>query len=777
MSPETGIPFRETCCRVRPFEENVQGAERVPYSEFRPDLMGSAKLEPGGRFEAGSLQSFTLVYTAGRFGIDDTGSLKIGFRFATDFGPVQFDDPAAPGYTTVEASNGAELECRWEFKRNIRPWSRSLYIGVKKHFLAEGDTVTIRFGDRRQGSPGIRLQTFCETRFEFRVFVDAIATYDYVALPSSPAIQVGPGPAAEWHAVLPTLVRKDESFRLSIKANDAWGNPSDQVDQTLRLEASHPIDGLPDEVTFEAGAFACIVEPLVLREAGDATVTVRDAAGAELARSNPIRAVAESERLHYWGDLHGQSNETLGTNTAREYFLFGRDRSFLDVCSHQGNDFQITGEFWKDLNILTAELDVPGRFVCIPGYEWSANTAVGGDRNVFYRSEGRPIVRSSHAQVPDMADEGVDAHDAHKLFEALQGEDCVMYAHCGGRYADIAFAHDGRLETAVEVHSSWGTFEWLVQDAFEKGFRVGIVANSDGHKGRVGASYPGASFFGALGGLTCFLAERLDRDAIFEAIRRRHHYATTGNRLYLDVRARLATPGRVFLRDPALGPAEAQAASELLMGDIAEVVDDEVELAVEAVGSAPILQLDIFDGPDLIESVRPYGAEDLGARLRLVYQGAEYRGRARTTTWDGALRIDGNAVREARMFNNWNLDRGLTVHDAGHVSWKAVTTGNFGGIDLWLEEADAGRLAITTRHAEAKIDIAEIGREDLIYDAGGLDRALRLSRLPETMTACHMTHTLKAKVRPEGDTRLFVRVTQEDGHRAWSSPLYLFRRA
>ncbi|RME97490.1 MAG: DUF3604 domain-containing protein, partial [Alphaproteobacteria bacterium] len=166
----------------------------MPYSQYRPDLMGTATIEPSGRIEAGSWQSFTLVYTCGRFGIDDTGSVKIGFRFATDFGPVQFDDPKAPGYTSVEASNGAVLDCRWEFKRNIRPWSRSLYIGVIKHFLAEGDTITIRFGDTRQGSPGIRVQTFCETEFQFRVFVDAIATYDYVAIENSPRIQVAPGP-------------------------------------------------------------------------------------------------------------------------------------------------------------------------------------------------------------------------------------------------------------------------------------------------------------------------------------------------------------------------------------------------------------------------------------------------------------------------------------------------------------------------------------------------------------------------------------------------------
>ncbi len=54
----------------------------------------------------------------------------------------------------MEASNGATLDTKWEFKRNIRPWSRSLYIGVVKEFLAPGDTITIRFGDRRFGSPG-----------------------------------------------------------------------------------------------------------------------------------------------------------------------------------------------------------------------------------------------------------------------------------------------------------------------------------------------------------------------------------------------------------------------------------------------------------------------------------------------------------------------------------------------------------------------------------------------------------------------------------------------
>ncbi len=753
----------------------------MPTSLYRPDLMGSATVVPAGAFEAGSWQSFTLVYTAGRFGIDDTGSIKIGFRFATDFGPVQFSDPKAPGYTSVEASNGATLDARWEFKRNIRPWSRSLYIGVVKDFLAPGDTIAIRFGDQRHGSPGVRVQTYCEAEFEFHILVDPIATYDYVALPESPRSRIVPGPGVRWFAILPTLVRAGEPFRLALKVDDKWGNPSDQVARELHIDADAPIAGLPSSVHLSRGQFGATVEGLRIDVPGERTIRVIDENGVEVARSNPLRIVARDTGLvHYWGDTHGQSNETLGTNTAREYFEFGRDKAYLDVMGHQANDFQMTGGFWRDLNRLTREFDKPGRFVCIPGYEWSANTAVGGDRNVHYRHEGETIHRSSHAQIADaaeMVDEGMDAHDAHELFVRLRGKDCVVLAHVGGRYADVKFAHDGALETAVEVHSAWGTFEWILRDALEMGYRVGVMANSDGHKGRPGACYPGASFFGSYGGLTCFLAERLDRDAIFRSMRRRRHYATTGNRALLEVTVQPRRGADLFDSDPDLPgspPATARVA-KLIMGDIARVADDTVDLIIDVVGSAPIERLDFFDGLDLLETVRPYTAADLGARVRLVYEGAEYRGRARTTTWDGTLEISGNRINGTQVINHWNLDRGIQRKDETSLEWKAVTTGNYGAIDLWLAEGLDGALSFRTAPVSGKCAIGELGVEPRVFEAGGLDRAIRLQRLPTVMRELRLSLRRTIAVRPQGDTRLFVRVQQEDGHRMWSSPIYLWR--
>ncbi|MEI6721566.1 MAG: DUF3604 domain-containing protein, partial [Betaproteobacteria bacterium] len=160
----------------------------MPHSVYLPERMGSAVISPLGTFEAGSFHSFTLVYTAGYFGIDDTGSIKVVHRFASDMGRPQWTDPTAPNYITVTASNGAILEVQYDGKRNVRPWDKTLFIRVIRGFLREGDTITVCFGDRSLGSPGMRVQTFVEPTFEFRVLADPFATYNYVELPVQPVI-------------------------------------------------------------------------------------------------------------------------------------------------------------------------------------------------------------------------------------------------------------------------------------------------------------------------------------------------------------------------------------------------------------------------------------------------------------------------------------------------------------------------------------------------------------------------------------------------------------
>lgn len=747
----------------------------MPHSTYFAERMGHAEVAPQGEFEAGSFQSFTLTYTAGYFGIDDTGSIKVVHRFASDMGRPQFTDPKGWNYTTVEASNGAVLDVQYDGKRNIRPWDKTLFIRVVRGFLREGDQIIVRFGDRRQGSPGIRVQTFHEPTFEFRVLADVFAAYNYVELPQQPFISVVAGPPVSYKAILPTLRRVDQPFKLGFKGEDKWGNPSHKVDLTVRFVANMKVEGLPETLTVKPGDYAATVDGLRVREPGELVISVRDSSGKELCRSNPLRITEDAQLLPYWGDLHGQSEETIGTNSARELIEFARDRAFLDVMSHQANDFQITTPFWNHLNELTREYNQDGRFIIFPGYEWSGNTGLGGDRNVLFLEEGRQIHRSSHALIDDLSDVESDANSAEDLFGALKDEDCLVFAHIGGRYADIKMAHDARLESAVEVHSDWGTFEWLIADAFEQGYRVGIVANSDGHKGRHGASHPGASLFGAYGGLTCTLATGLSRGEIAHALRSRHHYATTGCRMILDTRARFAHDAQRFSDDPNLGPAKSTPVREAMMGDILQSGDRSVKFSVEAVGSSPIERVEIRNRLQTLETFRPYGKQDLGRHIRVIWEGSEYRGRGRQTIWDGGCTLTGNRFERVKPINFWNLDKKLEQTAPGELKWTALTTGGFGGFDAWLEEASAGTLKIDTPLVKCEIKVADIGIDDLVFDAGGIRRRIRVFRLPDENTQHRISLEREIELADDHDNALYVCITQEDGNFIWSSPIYVFR--
>lgn len=745
------------------------------------DQLGTATISPDGDFEAGSNASFTLTYIAGLFGIDDSGSLRVCFRFASDQSNPQFDDPEGANYTTVEASNGAILQVRWDPKGNVRPWDRTLWIKVVKGYLTEGDTITIRFGVTDHGGPGMRLQTFCEDTYEFRVLVDPIATFNFQPLPVQPMIAIVPGAPERFVAVLPTRRRVNQEFALKLKGEDKWGNPSDKCDTRLNIEVDGEINGLPETVHLKPGEFKLEIPGLSVSGPGRVSVRLVDDNGNCVASSNPL-VVEDTELVHYWGDMHGQTEETIGTGSADRYFMFARELAFVDACAHQGNDFQITDEFWAELNALTAKHDAPGTFVALPGYEWSGNTSLGGDRNVFFPTDDRIIRRSSHALIEGGDVAGTDALTCRKLFEDLAENkewDVVMYAHCGGRYADISVAHDGRFEKSVEVHSSWGSFEWLLHDAFKLGYRVGVVTNSDGHKGRPGASYPGAGKFGAIGGLTCFLLDSLDRNSLLDCMRKRRHYGSSGGangRMIIDVAATFSEAGTLYHDDPALfDTADGTVSNKALMGDIVHLPSGEMELRVALETTSPIERVDIFNGVDLIETVRPFADADLGARIRVLWEGAEYRGRFREVIWDGSAEISGNTITDCAPINFLNRDKTLE-RNGNVVSWKALTTGNSGGFELVLKTAQDGMLKLDTPLIRFEKAVSEIGLEDTIHDASGeLPRFVKVYRLPDENEHRSLRFSRKIDLKGSGDNPIYVRLTQEDGTRAWTSPIYVYR--
>jgi hypothetical protein len=199
------------------------------------------------------------------------------------------------------------------------------------------------------------------------------------------------------------------------------------------------------------------------------------------------------------------------------------------------------------------------------------------------------------------------------------------------------------------------------------------------------------------------------------------------------------------------------------------------KLKIHAIGSAPIERIDIFNGLEHVSTHRPYAEPDLGNRIRVVWEGAEYRGRFREVIWDGSANISGNKIVKVAPINFFNPDKLLDQTSENALEWRALTTGNYGGFDAWLEDGKSGSIDIQTPIVSESVNVADIGFEDTAFDAGKLGRKLRLFRLPDDNPHFEMSVEQEIELRDKGDNPLYVRVTQEDGNLAWSSPIYIFR--
>jgi len=192
------------------------------------------------------------------------------------------------------------------------------------------------------------------------------------------------------------------------------------------------------------------------------------------------------------------------------------------------------------------------------------------------------------------------------------------------------------------------------------------------------------------------------------------------------------------------------------------------------IGTAPVERVDVMHGTQVAATVRPYTAADLGRRVRVLWQGAEYRGRGRETLWQGKLTVTGNRIARHAAVNFLNPER--TVQEAAPgaaLTWSSVTTGNLAGIDLWLDQARRGTLAIETNIVSGTVDLSALAGDTVAFDGGGLGRRLSVHRLPEADWSRRVAIDHAVSFAGGADLPVYLRATQADGHQAWSSPIYL----
>lgn len=729
---------------------------------------GKIEVFPSGPIAAGSYGTWKITYTVGRYGMDNGGRLRLLFRRAWDGGKPQTTDPLADNFVTATTSHpDARVAIQYMPKGGRRPWLPCLILEIKDEPLAEGDQVFITFGETSKGSKGHRAQTFIESDFRWLMDVECFESGTWVELDSCPVAPIIAADPYRLVALAPSTAGLNEGMHFHLKCEDRFGNPCPHYKGNVTIEVekignwrdgSILYDGWEGPRSFsfshhEEGSQR--LANFYFGEEGHYRFRVMGDSGLpnDQAVSNIFFVQSASERKHYWGDLHAQYNNALGTGSVEEAFRYARDAAGVDFTGHQPNDFQFGLEGWEEVKKAVKKFHVPGTFVPFLGYEWSGNTPAGGDRNVHFLHDDGSLHRSSHWHIPDKSDEHMDRYPLDQLYKTFEGrKDVLLIPHVGGRRCDISRYFDPELEPVIEICSCHGRFEWLLHEALEKGYTVGVVGGSDDHTGRPGASYATSHSFGTRGGLAGIFAKELTREGLFAALRARHTYATTGERIWLHV----ATEDGFLMGDQWKG-------------------ESIPVIRVQAAGTKPILKVEIFRNLDKVYSHPIFQPSDYRAGLiRIEWGGARVKGRGRHTNWNGLLRIEGGRIRKAETYAFDHPQQGIVSQDEHHISWTSSTSGDHDGLILEWDGSGDSVIHFETELGKTHLRLSDLNGGPIRQDLGGIGQYCEFSQHPIVPGPLTVDFQWKDPNPVSGRNAYWIRLVQEDGEMAWSSPLYFY---
>jgi hypothetical protein len=458
--------------------------------------------------------------------------------------------------------------------------------------VAPGDAIEVRYGDRSGGSRGFTPPLWGRSPEPVRVAVDAGGSGEHVPLREAelPRLAVAPGPPAEVAVWIPSSLVVGEAAEAIVAPLDANLNPAWPRDLRVALRVAEGdawLEGAAGDGSVvlgypgEAGWSGRV--RFSARAPGTVRLRAQSQDGRLYALSNPGRATAEApaERL-YWGDLHGHTQLSWdGTGLPEDAFRYARDVSGLEVYGNADHGESLAPEDWEAVQALNARFYAPGRFVTLVGYEDSLRFPYG-HHNVFFRGARGPL---RHSRMMTL----------EELWAVSDPEQAVTIPHHPvalgrpGRPNTNWAARDGRFQVVAEIYSGHGQSEAhaedhplasdvvdftltgpaappsSVQEGWLLGLRMGTIASSDNHFAR-----PGREAYGVM----AVYAPELTREAVFDALRRRRTYGTTGCRLLLD----FALNGTPMGGEVGLEPGQA------------------AHLTGRVVGSAPIRFLDVLRG-------------------------------------------------------------------------------------------------------------------------------------------------------------------------------------
>jgi hypothetical protein len=272
-------------------------------------------------------------------------------------------------------------------------------------------------------------------------------------------------------------------------------------------------------------------------------------------KSNPLFCSDKHDYNIYWGDphIHTVLSQCNAKNCRSINFGFSASRhlSALDWASMADHVSNGRCELarWKEQVAASNAYNDSSEFVTIPAYEASLEGGCGGDNNVYLSKFPSIFI--------DECENGNTKTLCEKLLQKGEEENFEFFVvphHTTrtGKHGEIGdeIYPGPEAMVNVEIHSKWGSSEYrgnpnplkqihpgpgYVSDLLNKGLRLGFVGGTDSHATMTFAKGIESGHIDRLPGLTAVLSDSLDRESIFQALKTRHCYAASGERILLQV--------------------------------------------------------------------------------------------------------------------------------------------------------------------------------------------------------------------------------------------------
>lgn len=349
----------------------------------------------------------------------------------------------------------------------------------------------------------------------------------------------------------PAFVTRGKRFDVTIRFEDQFGNLTGFAPEDTLIELSY--ENLRENLNWklfvpETGFIT--LPNLYFNEPGTYRIQLRNLQNNHVSFSAPIRCYAEEASQLLWGSLHSESEKVDTLEEPESSLRHFRDEACFNFygTSVASTDENLTADSWKSLSNQVAEFNEEDRFGAFLGYMWTGANTKEGSRLITYSKDARGLFKS----------DDIKTNTLKKLYKSVPAKETLstivfsMSPTNGFNMEDV----DSDIERLAEIYNAWGCSECShkegnpmpissapgkikelesgsIRAALNKGLRFGFTAGGLDDRG-IFENLFDSTQVQYTPGITAVICKSQQRDHIFEALYKRHCYATTGERILMD---------------------------------------------------------------------------------------------------------------------------------------------------------------------------------------------------------------------------------------------------